>query len=303
MEYQIAGASLSEYLKARQDIVNVWLNRLIPPETAFPSTIHKSMHYSLMAGGKRLRPILAIAVAEALDADIERVLPFACAIEMVHTYSLIHDDLPAMDNDDLRRGKPTCHKVFGEGIAILAGDALLTHAFIIMSQPDFSGDLAPETRLRIIQELAKASGTEGMIGGQVLDLEAQNRPLALNELSTIHRLKTGCLISASAKISALAAGADEKDIEAFSLYGQHLGLAFQIMDDLLDIEGSEEVTGKTSKSDLTNHKSTYPALLGIQKSKEKARDAIDQALAVIAHFDHRADALRQIAHYTITREK
>jgi geranylgeranyl diphosphate synthase type II len=303
MKFQTAGVSLSEYLKARQESINTWLKRLIPHENAFPSTIHRSMLYSLMAGGKRLRPILALAAAEAVDGDEETVLPFSCAIEMVHTYSLIHDDLPAMDNDDLRRGKPTCHKVFGEGIAILAGDALLTHAFTTASNPEYAKNLDPAVRITIIHELAKASGTEGMIGGQVLDLEAQNSSLGLDELSTIHKLKTGSLIMASTKIGALAAGGTKKDVESLSAYGQHLGLAFQIMDDLLDIEGSEEIIGKTSKSDLINHKSTYPALMGVAESREKAKDSIEQALAVIDHFDHRADALRQLAHYTITREK
>ena len=303
MKHQTAGVSLSEYLKTKQNVINRWLDRIIPPETAFPSTIYKSMHYSLLAGGKRLRPILAIAAAEAVGGHMEIVLPFSCAIEMVHTYSLIHDDLPAMDNDDLRRGKPTCHKVFGDGIAILAGDALLTHAFVIMSDPEHGCGLNAETRLRIIHELATAIGTGGMIGGQVLDIEAQNRSLTLEDLSTIHRLKTGCLISTSTKIGALAAGAEEKDVEALSVYGRHLGLAFQIMDDLLDIEGSEEVIGKTSKSDLANHKSTYPALMGIEASRQKAKESIDQALAAIRHFDHLADPLRQLAHYTVTREK
>ena len=303
MRNQTAGISLSEYLKTKQDIINRWLIRLIPPATAFPSTIYKSMHYSLMAGGKRLRPILAIAAAEASGGHMNMVLPFACAIEMVHTYSLIHDDLPAMDDDDLRRGKPTCHKVFGEGIAILAGDALLTQAFVIMSHPEYACGLNSETRMMLIHEIAAAIGTEGMIGGQVLDLEAQNRSLTLEELSTIHRLKTGCLISVSTKIGALAAGIEGKDVEDLTIYGRHLGLAFQIMDDLLDIEGSEEVIGKTSKSDLANHKSTYPALMGIDASRKKAKESIDQALAAIGHFDHRADPLRKLAHYTITREK
>jgi geranylgeranyl diphosphate synthase type II len=303
MKYQTTGVSLFEYLEARQKTINTWLKKLIPQEDAFPSTIHKSMHYSLMAGGKRLRPILALAAAEAVGGDEEMVIPFSCAIEMVHTYSLIHDDLPAMDNDDLRRGKPTSHKVFGEGIAILAGDALLTHAFITVSNPEYAKDLDPAIRIKIIHELAKASGTEGMIGGQVLDLEAQNRSLGLDELSTIHKLKTGSLIKASTKIGALAAGADKRDVEILSAYGQHIGLAFQIMDDLLDIEGAEEIIGKTSKSDLTNHKSTYPAIIGIEESKKKARESIDTALAAIEHLDHRADALRRLAHYTITREK
>jgi geranylgeranyl diphosphate synthase type II len=303
MKYQTVGFSLSEYLKAKQDIINKWLIRLIPPENAFPATIHKSIHYSLMAGGKRIRPILTIASAESVGGDMEAALPFACAIEMIHTYSLIHDDLPAMDNDDLRRGQPTCHKVFGEGIAILAGDALLTHAFSTLSRPDLGTHLSVENRILIIHELAKASGVEGMIGGQVLDLEAQNQSLELDELSTIHKLKTGNLIKASTKIGALIAEADGKDVEALSAYGQYLGLAFQIMDDLLDIEGSEETLGKTFKSDLTNHKSTYPALIGIDASRIKAKEAIDKAIAFIEHFDHRADVLRELALYAITRTK
>jgi len=303
MKYQGTAISLSEYLKGRQETINAWLIRLLPPVEAFPPTIHRSMHYSISAGGKRLRPILAIAASDAVGGDMERVLPFACAVEMIHTYSLIHDDLPAMDNDDLRRGKPTSHKVFGEGIAILAGDALLTHAFITMSRPDLGKGIDPGTRLRIIHELAHASGTGGMIGGQVLDLEAQGESLEIEDLATVHRLKTGCLIRASVRIGALAAGAGEKEIESVSVYGEHLGLAFQIMDDLLDIEGSEEVMGKTSKSDLTNHKSTYPALMGIDASRVKARESIERALDALTPFGMSADPLRELALYTITREK
>ncbi|MBN2373355.1 polyprenyl synthetase family protein [bacterium] len=294
---------LPDYLKSRQALINEWLFRLIPDEKAFPPTIHKSMRYSLIAGGKRLRPILSIASSEAIGGDLETVLPFACAIEMIHTYSLIHDDLPAMDNDDLRRGRPTCHKVFGEGIAILTGDALLTHAFSILSRPELGGDVDPSTRLKVINELAFASGTEGMIGGQVLDLEAQNMSLDIEDLSTIHRLKTGALIRASVIIGALIGGAKEKEMNALSAFGQYLGLAFQITDDILDLESPQEISGKTQNSDITNNKATYPAILGIKASKKKAKEAADKAVAAIEPFNHQAEALRRIAYYTICRDR
>lgn len=294
--------SLREYIQLRQNIINAWLHKVLPPEDVFPPTIHKAMHYSLMAGGKRLRPILAIAAAEAISGSLEEVLPFACALEMIHTYSLIHDDLPAMDNDDLRRGIPTCHKAFGEGIAILAGDALLTYAFSILSDPAYGNNMPPDMRLLIIGEIAKASGTEGMIGGQVLDLEAQNKSLTLERLSTLHRLKTGRLIEASVRIGALSAKAREREIEDVSLYGKYLGLAFQIADDILDLEGTEEILGKTAKSDLINHKATYPALIGLDASKEKAKEAVKEALKAIEGFDGRAEPLREIALYTINRK-
>jgi len=295
--------SLSQYLKKRQDLINEYLQGLIPPEDVPPVPIHKSMHYSLMAGGKRLRPILAIAAAESVGADQERLLPFACAIEMIHTYSLIHDDLPAMDNDDLRRGRPTSHKVFGEAIAILAGDALLTHAFLILSRPGLGDDITAQTRLLIIKELAEASGSQGMIGGQVLDLQAQNGKITMGGISTIHRLKTGALIRASLRVGALAAGANEGEFKALSTYGEHLGLAFQITDDILDLEANEETLGKTKNSDLVNNKATYPSLLGIDGARGKAREAVDSALSALAAFDKKAEPLRHIAIYTITREK
>lgn len=293
---------LSEYLKSRQEIINRSLKEIIPSEKTFPSTIHRSMRYSLMAGGKRLRPILAIASAESVGGKMKEVLPLACAIEMIHTYSLIHDDLPAMDNDDLRRGMPTSHKVFGEGIAVLAGDALLTHAFIIMSDPAYGMGISPEDRLIIINELSRASGTQGMIGGQVLDLEAQGRNPGLEELSEIHRLKTGCLITVSVRIGAIAAGARKDEIEALSEYGQYLGLAFQITDDILDLEGSEKDLGKPAKSDIASQKATYPALMGIPESKERARQAIEKAVSAIDSFDKKAEPLRLIARYTIKRK-
>jgi geranylgeranyl diphosphate synthase type II len=293
----------AEYLKVHRQTINDCLLTLIPPESTSSPALHTSMHYSLMAGGKRLRPILALAAAEAAGGDARTVLPFACAIEMVHTYSLIHDDLPAMDNDDLRRGRPTSHKVFGEGMAILTGDALLTYAFLILSSPHYGSDIPFHNRLRIIEELAHASGIEGMIGGQVLDLDAQNKSLGLDEVARIHSLKTGCLIKASIRIGGIAAEARENEIEALSEYGAHLGLAFQITDDILDLEAPEEIMGKPKNSDLVNKKATYPTIIGIEASKKKAQESVEKALSSLYAFDHQADPLRHLAWYTIKREK
>ncbi len=264
----------------------------------------EAMRYSLEAGGKRLRPVLVMAayqaclpIGEAPCHDL--VLPFAAALEMIHTYSLIHDDLPAMDNDDLRRGKPTSHKVFGEAAAILAGDALLTEAFSIMAQTKFPGHEA--LLLTVIADIAAASGAFGMAGGQWLDLEAEGKHISAAELENLHRHKTGCLIEVSVTTGAKLAGASGSSLEAMVTYGRSIGLAFQIADDILDVEGGAEAMGKNTGGDARKHKSTYPGLLGLAASKAKAGALKQQAIDALQPFGERGESLRQIAEYIVTR--
>lgn len=293
--------SLKEYLNDRKRIVDEGLDRFLPGEEKFPPLIFRSMRYSLFAGGKRLRPILCMAAAETVGGDIETVFPVACAIEMIHTYSLIHDDLPSMDNDDFRRGVPTNHKVFGEGIAVLAGDALLTEAFHLMSNREIIAKVAPEALLQTIGEISHAAGFYGMIGGQVVDLESEGKDTDLETLDYIHRHKTEALLTVSIRSGAILAGASDDDLAALSEYGKGIGLAFQITDDILDIEGDRETLGKDTGKDAAHSKVTFPSLLGIDVSRKRARESIDEALSKIAHFDDRADPLRMIAKFVIER--
>jgi geranylgeranyl diphosphate synthase, type II len=246
-----------------------------------PSVVKEAMIYSLEAGGKRIRPMLVLAVLSSFGKDVERGLPVAAAIEMIHTYSLIHDDLPCMDDDDLRRGKPTNHKVFGEAVAVLAGDALLTYSFQLiagMSHPD----VTPEMKLALIAEISQSAGAEGMIGGQIADMEGENKQLTIEELEYMHEHKTGKLLQASILSGAILAEANTEQRKHLRQFAFHLGLAFQIRDDILDIEGSEEVIGKPVGSDMTNHKSTYPALLTLEGAKDKLREQIKLAHAALA---------------------
>jgi geranylgeranyl diphosphate synthase type II len=253
----------------------------------------EAVRYSLFAGGKRLRPALALGAAEVVSGDDSVALPVACALEMIHTYSLIHDDLPAMDDDDLRRGKPTCHKVYGEATAILAGDALLTMAF----------DAAAETgSTEIVRALAQAAGAGGMVGGQQMDLEGEGKQLDLAALQSIHRAKTGALIQVSLRCGAMAAGATEAQVKALADYGKHLGLAFQITDDILDVVGAEAVLGKPVGSDESRDKSTYPALLGLDESRRLAGEAVASALAALEAFGEEAENLRNLARFVADRE-
>ncbi len=271
------------------------LELAVPAETTPPESIHKAMRYSLFAGGKRMRPLLAMAAANA-TGEAPGVEHAACALELVHTYSLIHDDLPALDNDDLRRGRPTCHKVFGEAMAILAGDALLTLAFEVLAK------LESDRRAELVYELATASGTVGgMIGGQVHDLEGEHQPASHEILERIHRAKTGALLRASVRIGAIYAGANKHQLEALSRYGEHVGLAFQIVDDLLDIEETSEVLGKTAGKDADQHKITFPAVYGIERSHQMAEEQRQAAHACLAAFDHRADPLRNLADRVVNR--
>jgi geranylgeranyl diphosphate synthase type II len=263
----------------------------------------EAMRYSLFAGGKRVRPILCLAAGQAIgarpDPDTD-LLPIACALECIHTYSLIHDDLPAMDNDDLRRGKPTSHILYGEAGAILAGDGLLTWAFDLLSNSKQS-TLSPEKRLAIIHLIARAAGSLGMVGGQALDIANENKEFPFETLRAIHRSKTGALISASILAGAIAAGADQTQQEALTRYGEQVGLAFQIVDDLLNVTATTEQLGKAAGSDASKGKATYPAFFGIDTTRAKARMAVEEAESALALFDEKADPLRAIAQYILTR--
>ncbi len=250
-----AQSSLSEYLAEQASIVDRALDRCVPPETSQPHSIHRAMRYSLFAGGKRIRPVLAMAAAKAVSGRIEGMEDAAASLELIHTYSLIHDDLPALDNDDFRRGRPTCHKVFGDAMAILAGDALLTLAFEVLS----TLNVAAETRILLVKELSQAAGTVGgMIGGQVHDIEGERQPPTPALLESIHRAKTGALLRASVRMGAIYASASENELTALTEYGEHLGLAFQIIDDVLDVEQSSDTLGKTAGKDEQQQKITFP---------------------------------------------
>ncbi|MBM3289988.1 MAG: polyprenyl synthetase family protein, partial [Candidatus Hydrogenedentes bacterium] len=259
-----------------------------------PKVLRDAMAYSLFAGGKRLRPALALGTAELVCGDDAAALPAACALEMIHTYSLIHDDLPAMDNDDLRRGKPTSHKVYGEAMAILAGDTLLTLAFEAAAD---SGDV------RVIREIAQASGARGMAGGQVIDLESENRRLGVAELRDLHAKKTGALIRAAVRVGALVARATDAQIDALTRYGEAIGLAFQIADDILDVVGDEAAIGKPVGSDVARNKSTYPAAVGLDRARSLAADAVNEAIAALDTFGPQADTFRALARYIIERDR
>jgi len=294
---------LSQYIKERCELVDSKLRMAMPSETELPVSLHTSMRYSTFAGGKRLRPILLLAACEALGGDVQTALPAACAMEMIHTYSLIHDDLPAMDNDDFRRGNPTNHKVFGDAVAILAGDALLTQAFILLSMPSSIANVPHDRILAVINEFAAAAGSRGMVGGQVVDMETEGKlDLDLPTVQYIHTHKTGMLIKASVKSGALLAGADERQLAAFTRYGEAVGLAFQIADDILDIEGTTAEIGKDAGSDLARGKATYPAVIGLKESRAQADSLLEIALDAIVDFDEKADPLRAIARYILARK-
>jgi len=291
--------NLREYLAQQQKLVDAELGRLAPPESTPPATIHRAMRYSLFAGGKRIRPILCMEAAHAVSRDADGVVSCACSLELIHTYSLIHDDLPALDNDDYRRGKLTNHKVFGEAMAILAGDSLLTLAFQVLAQLQ----LADDRKTRLIEELSTASGTvAGMIGGQVADLEGEGQPPEPQLLETIHRAKTGALLRASLRMGAIYAGATTEEYDALSCYGEHMGLAFQIVDDILDVEESSEALGKTAGKDAAQHKITFPAVYGLETSHQMAKDECARAHAVLEPFGDRAARLHELADHIVLRK-
>jgi len=291
--------NLKRYLVARQREVDRALNRFLPKESVAPATIHKAMRYSLFAGGKRLRPILCLAAAEACGGKISAALPQACAVECIHTYSLIHDDLPSMDNDDLRRGRPTCHKVFGDGIAILAGDALLTIAFEIATnaKPVSRYDLRD-----IFREITEAAGSRKLIAGQVADLEAEGRRLTRVEVRSIHENKTAALLTTSIRLGAMSANAASKQLDAVTKFGRALGLAFQVIDDVLDVTQTSEKLGKSAGKDLAAQKATYPAVIGLEKSRAEARRLTTQAHRSLESLGKNAGVLRALADYLLARE-
>ncbi len=291
---------LAAYLAERRRLVDEALDRVLPPETAPPPSVHRAMRYSVLAGGKRLRPILVIAGAEAVGAGADRVLPTACALELIHTYSLIHDDLPAMDDDDFRRGRPTNHKVFGEAVAILAGDALLTLAFRLIA--DNAAHLADGRVIcQVIADVATAAGTEGMVGGQVMDIESEGRAVTPEMLDAIHTRKTAALIRASLRAGALLGGAAPAALHAVTAAGERLGLAFQIVDDILDVEGNLEELGKSAGSDERKRKATYPALHGLDASRQRARMLIQEAKASLAPLGPSARPLAALADFVFER--
>jgi geranylgeranyl diphosphate synthase type II len=297
-----ATASLEEYLRIRKELIDEALNAFMPGEEIYPLPLFKAVRYSLMNGGKRIRPILCLAAAEAVEGNISQILPVACSIELIHTYSLIHDDLPAMDNDDYRRGKLTTHKAFGEHVAILAGDALLTEAFHLMARRELMTEIPPEKILCAIRDLAEAIGYFGMVGGQAADILSEGSVADLEILNYIHSHKTAALITASVKLGAFLAGAGEDAIAAISSYGNHVGLAFQITDDILNVIGNRALLGKNTGSDASRGKLTYPALIGLEAARNKARELIDLSLADIGSFDQKAWPLRMIAKYTMERK-
>jgi len=285
------------YLEAQRKVVDEALERCLPPAGDHPPRIHEAMRYSVFAGGKRVRPILALAAAEAVGGGSEAVLPAACALEMIHTYSLIHDDLPAMDDDDFRRGRPTCHKVYGEAIAILAGDALLTHAFRVLADPGVAPGLPAERRVRVICQLAEAAGSRGMVGGQVVDIQSEGRDIDLAALRALHARKTGALIRVSVLAGGILAGGDAEGLAALGTYGERIGLAFQVVDDILDVEGATEELGKTAGKDAQKRKATFPAVMGIEASRREAGRLIAEARNAVARFGDKAWALAALAEF------
>ena len=292
---------ITSYLSRKKDSVDKTLEKLVPPAKIFPSSVHEAMRYSLFAGGKRVRPILAIAAAEALGAKTAGLLPLAGTLDLIHTYSLIHDDLPAMDNDDFRRGRPTCHKVYGEAIAILAGDGLLNMAFEVLSDPRQLKSVPAKRLISIIKEISTASGVFGMVGGQVVDMESEGKDIDFPTLEYIHTHKTGALIRASVRVGALYARAGKRHFTALTHYGEMVGLAFQIADDILDITGKQEEIGKDVGSDIKKAKRTFPSFYGLEESRRRAAEVVDKAITALKDFDRKADPLRELAKFIINR--
>ncbi|MEN6522079.1 MAG: polyprenyl synthetase family protein [Armatimonadota bacterium] len=291
---------LKQYLKERKAIVDAALDRYLPPATDQPGVVHEAMRYSTIDGGKRIRPILTLAGCDAVGGRMEMAMPAACALECIHAFSLIHDDLPCMDDDDLRRGRPTSHKVFGEAMALLAGDALFAFAFQLISETP--KDVASDVVLDVWRKIAEATGTNGMVGGQVMDMLAQGRPSSIPEIELIHRRKTGALLKVAIVTGGMLGGGSEEQVDALSCYGRNIGLAFQIADDILDIKGDEKKLGKPIGSDLEMEKATYPSVIGIEKSMELAKKAMDDAIAALSIFDEKSDPLREIARFVVERE-
>jgi geranylgeranyl diphosphate synthase type II len=294
-------ADLDRYLRERQRAVDEALDRCLPPADAYPSTVHEAMRYSVLAGGKRLRPILVIAGAEVAGGQMADVLPTACCFELIHTYSLIHDDLPAMDDDDYRRGRPTSHKVFGEAIAILAGDALLTHALGLVAANFALGKAPAEAFPRVLAEITGAAGTGGMVGGQVVDIQSEGAVVSAETLEYIHTHKTGALIRAALRVGAILGGADDRTLSVLTAYGERLGLTFQIVDDILDVEGSLQTLGKTAGSDRRKKKITYPDFHGLAGAKARAAALTDEAKTALGPLGPGAAPLLALADFVLHR--
>lgn len=291
---------MREYMARKTALVNEELSRIYSEDKALNTSLAKSMNYSLMAGGKRLRPILLMAAADAVGSEGEKFLHISTSIEMIHTYSLIHDDLPAMDNDDYRRGKLTNHKVFGDGIAILAGDALLTMAFEVISS---AKNISAEKKLQVVWEMSHAAGAEGMVGGQVIDLESEGKHIDMSTLKKMHAAKTGALFCAAIRSGAILGGADEVQLAALTEYARQFGLAFQITDDILDVTGDEAAIGKPVGSDEKNHKSTYVTLGSLESAQKLAQEAVAKAKTSLQNFGKEADFLRELVDYLLSRKK
>ena len=287
------------YCKAKLPLIDEALRNAMMIEGEIAPTIFDSMRYSLFAGGKRLRPVLLLAAADAVGADGNKFLNVACGLEMIHTYSLIHDDLPAMDNDDYRRGKLTNHKVYGEGIAVLAGDSLLTYAFETMFSQE---GVDPKTLLKVVKEIASAAGPEGMVGGQVIDMESEGKAVSFDTLQQMHRAKTGALFRAAVRAGAILGGASEEEIEALTVYAEKFGLAFQITDDILDVIGTAEAIGKPVGSDLKNNKSTYVTLHSVEIAQQMAKETVADAVDALAMFGKRGAVLKDLVEYLLKRE-
>lgn len=292
-----------EYLKSRQKILDIELKRLLPKTTVYPQTIRKSMRYSTFAGGKKLRPILCMAACESFGGSYKKALPFACVLEMIHTYSLIHDDLPAIDNDDLRRGMPTNHKIFGEAMAILAGDALLTMAFKISSGKEAVKAIGAGRALRITHEIAHYAGVDGMVGGQVADIESEHKEVPAKRVTFIHMNKTAALITASVRAGAIAAGCREKIIQKLTVFSEKIGLAFQITDDILNVEGDEQIIGKSVGSDAKLGKATYPAVFGLEKSRQIALKLVRDSMDMLDSVKPKTFYLKEIAGLIVARRR
>ncbi len=300
---RLINVDLKKYLEKKRIQVEEGLDSFMLKEEGLLAEHIKSMRYSLFAGGKRIRPVLCIATSEALHVDPSSYLGLAVGLECIHTYSLIHDDLPAMDNDDLRRGMPTNHKIFGEAEAILAGDGLLTYAFDLFSSPRITGSLSPDERLRIIHIIAGAVGSLGMVGGQALDIESEGKAISFETLQYIHSCKTGALITASVQTGAVIGKADDAQFASLTDYGKQIGLAFQIVDDLLNIEGTTEQLGKAVGSDAELDKATYPAFFGVEKTRAMAKEAVNAAIDCLKDFDEQAQPLRDLAEYIYYRKR
>ncbi|HAB17789.1 MAG TPA: polyprenyl synthetase family protein [Verrucomicrobiota bacterium] len=298
--HQSAAFDLGSWVNAKSLAVDQALDRFLPKATTKPSTIHKAMRYSLFAGGKRMRPALVLAAAEACGGQNSEAMPLACAVECIHTYSLIHDDLPAMDNDDFRRGKPTNHKVFGEGIAVLAGDALLTQAFEITAQANAWPRYSHQD---LVLELARSAGSLQLIAGQVADLEGEGQDLSVAQLRYIHERKTSALLCCSVRLGGMSANCTAAQLKALTDFGYHVGLAFQVIDDILDVTQSTETLGKTAGKDVAAKKATYPRLLGLDESRAIARELTAKAFGALRPFRGRAFALEALASYLLERDR